>query len=112
MTDITEQEEISAKKLSQDTLDFKKNASRSERRKRLKFYLKEYKYHMKKLDGMTALNEDDSDEKKEALFNFVKRHISHGKILKDYVISFIPKSWDRSKLIFDNKTVYYDGKEI
>lgn len=106
-------EEFEIEKMNESTLEFKTNANRSERRKRLKFYVQQYKEHMHKLnDVSTVIPTDNNKDEVKALNEFVKRHILHSKILKDYIYAFIPKNWNGECLIFDNKTIYYNGKEL
>lgn len=104
-------EELSDKEISESVKDFKTGATREQRRKRLKFYVKQYKDHMNKLNSIKSVGDDDP-EKIEGLNKFVKKHILHANILKDYIKSFVPKTWNKEGILFENKTVYYNGREL
>lgn len=107
MTDETEQ-------LLEQTIEFKTIHNRSQRRKRFKHYIEKYKEHMSMLENIKQLNETDEDYEKKAImrFDFLKKHITHANVLRNYIYSFRPKSMNLEKIQFNNFTIYYDGKEI
>lgn len=104
-------EELNNEELQESVKDFKTTATREQRRKRLKFYVKQYKDHMKKLENVKPVENDDK-EKLDELNKFVRQHILHANILKDYIKSFVPKTWNKEDILFENKTVYYNGREL
>lgn len=104
-------EELNDNKMLESVKDFKTEATREQRRKRLKFYVKQYRDHMNKLNNIKPVEEDDQD-KVDELNKFVRKHILHANILKDYIKAFVPKTWDKENILFENKTVYYNGREL
>ena len=103
---------IESANMAQSTREFKSLADRSERRKRLKFFVKEYKKHMAKIASLYTITNETTEEEKEGFFKIALSHLKHSMVLKDYIKSFLPKTSDLNKLEFANKTVYYDGKEL
>lgn len=95
-----------------DVKQFKENATRYERRKRLKFFIIKYKEHMNKLNTLFSINKDSTEEDKELAGQLAINHMKHAMTLKNYIKAFIPKSWKLELLVFDKKTVFYNGKEL
>ena len=91
--------------------EFKTNHTREERRKRFKYFVNEYKKHMLKLKNIKPADENKPEEV-ELLNSFVKSHILHSNILKDYIKAFCPKNWIIDNITFDNLTIYYNVEEL
>lgn len=93
--------------------EFKTVHNRAERRKRLKHFVKQFKKHRAKLKNLKPLDKIASEEDIAKRMDFIKKHMGHSLILKDYVRAFLPKNFKEELLVFKNNgDIYYDGKQL
>jgi len=108
--------EIDDSGMKEKVVEFKTINSSQEQKAKKKFYAKQYRLHMRKLKNVKQVDPtDDSPEgvaKIKRLNKFVRSHIGHSMILKDYIKSFLPNGWKEELLEFTDKTVFYNGKEL
>lgn len=107
-----QEETLNTESCIKDIHDFKTNVTRTDRRKRLKFFIQKYKDHMALLKTVKPTDTDSSKEEIDKSNDFIGKHIIQANTLRRYILAFIPKSYKRDLIVFNNLTVYYDGKEL